>query len=90
MFKTLMVTTAVVFALTATLSAAVVKDQKCTHKDGSAYDCSTAMLHKNEHMKECGVEWKAAKSDAAVKSAGWPAFWHTCSVKLKASDTATK
>lgn len=36
-------------------------------------------------IKACGVEWKAAKADEAVKAAGWPAFWHLCSLRSKAA-----
>lgn len=66
-------------------NAAVVKDHTCTHRDGTQYECSVGVFNRNAHMKQCGTEWKAAKADKAVADAGWPAYWHLCSQRLKAA-----
>lgn len=64
--------------------AGVVMDQKCTTKQGAEYQCSIGMLHRVEHIRECASEWKAS-TERSTKSETWPAFWHACSDKLKAS-----
>lgn len=48
-----------------------------------AEDAVTGPAAGQSKIAYCGQQWKAAKSDATVKSAGWPAYWHLCSVKLK-------
>lgn len=35
-------------------------------------------------IKACGVEWKAAKADPAIKAAGWPKFWSACAKRANA------
>ncbi len=66
--------------------AAVVKDKTCTHKDGTTYACSAKQEAAHGHIVACGKQWATAKSDTAVKSAGWPAYWHKCSEQMKARD----
>jgi hypothetical protein len=36
-------------------------------------------------IKMCGNEWKIAKADPQVKTAGWPAFLSACFKRMKAS-----
>jgi hypothetical protein len=41
-----------------------------------------------ERMKQCGQEWKAAKSAGTVeKGVTWPKFWSACNTRLKAKST---
>ncbi len=70
--------------------AAVLKDQTCTRKSGTTYQCSAKQETAHQHIVACGKEWQNAKSDPAVKAAGWPAFWHTCSDEQKKLDTAKR
>lgn len=77
---------AVCLVNTVAIASAATWDQTCTNKDGTTHPCTIGMKNRSAHMAACGVEWKAAKSDASVKAAGWPSYWHTCSQKMKAAN----
>lgn len=88
MLKIIMSALVLLILETVVSSAAVVKDQTCTRKDGTTYQCSAKQHAAHDHIVACGKQWKADKADQAVKSAGWPAYWHKCSEQMKARDLA--
>jgi hypothetical protein len=67
----------IALALVATASSAFAK----VGPDGQKLPRDTTTI------KACGVQWKQAKADEAVKAAGWPKYWHECAQRAKAAKT---
>jgi Flp pilus assembly protein TadB len=44
-------------------------------------------LAARERQKQCGVEWKEAKTAGKTKGTTWPKFWSACNTRLKAKGT---
>ncbi len=45
---------------------------------------SAAQLAERKRIKECGVEWKAAKAANKIeKGMKWPQYWSACNKRLK-------